>query len=185
MPNQNLSELAIIEAIKMGSEKILFNLYDEYRNEFIGWAVTNNQLTVDSAKDIFQNTIISFHQNIKDGKFDGRNSSLKTYLFSIGKNSVRQHFRSSKNLYVQEEINEHTLVIVEEDDTEIRDVVRSAIRSIGDRCKSILTLFYERGFDMESIAIELGFKNRDVAKKSKYECMKKLEVEVRNKLKSA
>ncbi len=185
MHNQNISEVAIIEAIRMGSEKILFNLYDEYRNEFIGWAVTNNQLSVDAAKDIFQNTIISFHQNIKEGKFDGSSSTLKTYLFSIGKNNVRQHFRASKNMFLQDEINEHTLTVVEEENTQIRDLVRSAIRSIGERCKSILILFYERGFDMESIAIELGFKNRDVAKKSKYECMKKLEVEVRSKLKSA
>jgi len=185
MSYQNLSEIAIIEAIRMGSEKILFNLYDEYRNEFVGWAITNNQLSVDAAKDIFQNTIISFHQNIKEEKFDGSNSSLKTYLFSIGKNNVRQHFRASKNLFLQDELNEHTLIIAEEENTDLSDIVKDAIKSMGKRCISILTLFYERGFDMESIAQELGFKNRDVAKKSKYECMKKLEVEVRSKLKLA
>lgn len=185
MPNQNLSELAIIEAIRMGSEKILFNLYDEYRNEFIGWAVTNNQLDVNEAKDIFQNTIISFHQNIKNGKFKGGNSSLKTYLFSIGKNNVKQYFRANKNLFLHDELSDYTLKVVEEENTELNDIVRQAITRIGKRCKSILTLFYERGFDMESIAIELGFKNRDVAKKSKYECMKKLEVEVKSRLKSA
>ena len=185
MSSQNLSDLAIIEAIKRGSEKVLFGLYDEYRNEFIGWALNNHQLTVEEAKDIFQDTIIAFNQNIKLDRFEGKNSSLKTYLFSIGKNFIRLHFRSSKNTYLQEDLSNHLFIEPDEPDTHLRDLVKKSLTRIGNRCRTILLLFYQNGWDMESIAQEMGLKNRNVAKKSKYECMKKLESEVMENLKSA
>lgn len=185
MSSQNISDIAIIEAIKLGSEKVLFGVYDQYRNEFVGWALTNHNLTVDESKDIFQNAIIAFNQNIKEGKFDGKNSSLKTYLFSIGKNYIRIHFRATKNMYLHDDLENHLTITKEEPNTELQEIVKAAVSKIGDRCKSILLLFYERGWDMESIAIEFGLKNRDVAKKTKYECMKKLESEIKERLKSA
>jgi DNA-directed RNA polymerase specialized sigma24 family protein len=84
-----LEDFAIIEAIRNGSEKILLRIYSEYRDEFMGWAISNNQLEIEEAKDIFQDTIISFHQNLKSGKQEHLQSSVKTYLFAIGKTKLR------------------------------------------------------------------------------------------------
>ena len=46
---------------------------------------------------------------------------------------------------------------------------------MGSPCKEILEMYYEKGYDMESIASRIGYKNADVAKKKKYECLKSLE----------
>jgi hypothetical protein len=51
--------------------------------------------------------------------------------------------------------------------------------AIGSPCKEILEMYYEREYDMESIALKVGYKNANVAKKKKYECLKALEERIK------
>lgn len=183
----NLETSAIIEAIKAGSEKILFQLYENYRNEFISWAIRNHQVTVEEAKDIFQESVVALYRNVKTGKADTLEASMKTYLFGIGKNIMLNAIkRKSIELKAFENFNH-------EQDNGINDhyhqehlinLVKRIYKAIGSPCKEILELYYEKGYDMESVALQVGYKNADVAKKKKYECLKSLEERiVRSKLK--
>lgn len=174
----NLETSAIIEAIKAGSEKILFNIYETYRNEFVSWTIHNHQISVEEAKDVFQESVIALYKNVKANKLESIEVSIKTYLFGIGKNiilnaikrrniesKVLENFSIGNENGIQEHYEYEHLV----------SLVKRLYRSMGSPCKEILEMFYERGFDMESIASRIGYKNADVAKKKKYECLNYLE----------
>jgi RNA polymerase sigma factor (sigma-70 family) len=183
----NLETSAIIEAIKAGSEKILFQLYETYRDEFVSWAIRNHQVTVEEAKDVFQESVVGLYKNIKRGKVDRLEVSIKTYLFSIGKNIILNAIkRKGLEAKVYESfsaihdngINEHY------DQEHLIDLVKRLYKAMGSPCKEILEMYYEKSFDMESIALRVGYKNSDVAKKKKYECLRSLEDKInRSKLK--
>lgn len=173
----NLETSAIIEAIKAGSEKILFQLYESYRDEFVSWAIRNHQISIEEAKDIFQEAIVGLYKNVKGGKADSLESSIKTYLFGIGKNIILNLLkRKGIETKVYEQFTESQSESHDYYDREhLVSLVSRIYRALGSPCKEVLELYYERGFDMESVAMRLGYKNADVAKKKKYECLKSLE----------
>lgn len=174
----NLETTAIIEAIKAGSEKILFQLYEAYRDEFVSWAIRNHQVTVEEAKDVFQESVVALYKNVKAGKANTLESSVKTYLFGIGKNIILNAIKrkgieakayETFNTTHDNGINEHY------DHEHLINLVKRLYRAMGSPCKEILEMYYEKGYDMESVASRIGYKNADVAKKKKYECLKSLE----------
>ncbi|MBS1952522.1 MAG: sigma-70 family RNA polymerase sigma factor [Bacteroidetes bacterium] len=174
----NLETSAIIEAIKAGSEKILFNIYEEYRNDFVSWAIRHHQISAEEAKDVFQESVIALYKNVKADKMESTEVSIKTYLFGIGKNiilnavkrrGIEEKVFESFNVKTENGIHEHY------EHEHLVSLVKRLYRSMGSPCKEILEMFYEKGFDMESIATRIGYKNSDVAKKKKYECLSLLE----------
>lgn len=174
----NLETSAIIEAIKAGSEKILFNIYETYRNDFVSWAIHNHQVSVEEAKDVFQESVIALYKNVNADKLESLEVSIKTYVFSIGKNIILNAIKRKNiegkvfenfSLTLENGIHEHY------EHEHLVNLVKRLYRSMGSPCKEILEMFYEKGFDMESIAREAGYKNADVAKKKKYECLSHLE----------
>lgn len=174
----NLETSAIIEAIKAGSEKILFNVYETYRNDFVSWAIHNHQVSGEEAKDVFQESVIALYKNVKTDKLESLEVSIKTYLFGIGKNII---LNAIKRRNIEEKVFENFNVKIENgihehyEHEHLVNLVKRLYRSMGSPCKEILEMFYEKGFDMESIASRIGFKNSDVAKKKKYECLSHLE----------
>lgn len=174
----NLETSAIIEAIKAGSEKILFQLYETYRDEFVSWAIRNHQVSIEEAKDVFQESIVALYKNVKSGKADSLDSSIKTYLFGIGKNIILNALKrkSIESKVYDTFIAGHDNGINDHYEQEhLVNLVKRLYKAMGSPCKEILEMYYERGFDMESVAERIGYKNSDVAKKKKYECLKSLE----------
>lgn len=49
-------------------------------------------------------------------------------------------------------------------------LLNQALQNMTNRCNLILGRFYS-GFSMEEIAVEMGFKSADVARREKYECL--------------
>jgi hypothetical protein len=91
----NFDSNDIIGELKNGNEKVLVFLYKEYRDEFIQFAHKNYGLSREELKDVFQETIIAFHQNVISGRLQNLTSDVKTYLFAIGKRQASTH---KKNL---------------------------------------------------------------------------------------
>ena len=178
----NLETSAIIEAIKAGSEKILFQLYENYRNEFVSWAVRHHQVSEEEARDVFQDAIVALYKNVKTGTIDRLEASIKTYLFGIGKNIVLNVIkRKGIETRVYENYSAvHDNKIHEHYEQEhIIQLVKRIYSALGSPCKEILAMYYEKGFDMDSIASRIGYKNANVAKKKKYECLKALEERIK------
>jgi RNA polymerase sigma-70 factor (ECF subfamily) len=175
-----LNEKNIINQIKSGDEKPLLEIYKLHRNEFIKWSVKNFKANEEQAKDAFQDSVIAFHQNIISGKLIEFESSLKTYLFQIGKHKIINLLKKESRIVTYNDLvhvikgNELNDFMEEEDKIYNREQISKAISKLPEDCQKLLKLHYFDDFDMESIARELNYKNADTAKSKKTICMKRL-----------
>ncbi|MBI3518433.1 MAG: sigma-70 family RNA polymerase sigma factor [Bacteroidetes bacterium] len=179
----------LLTEIKNGNEEALMSLYKTYRNEFISWASNTYQLSKDDGKDIFQDTIITFYENVKSGQLTSISGSVKTYLFTIGKFKTINFLKKSNRSVTFSDFDLLRIIepsenqIMDKEENEfIKDTVKKYLNEQCEDCKKVLELYYFKEKDMKTIAEEMGYKNADVAKKKKYECFKKLAEMVRKNL---
>lgn len=173
----NNAESDELELVRTGDRHALKDLYKKYRTPFIQWAHWKYSGASDAA-DIYQQAFTIFYFNVKDGKFTGMNSSIRTYIFGIGKNLLNkevQNFRPSESI---DEIREIELpsgsIFDTYEATHRQHVVKAILEKIGEPCKTILMRYYFDNFTMEAIAENLGYKTAMVAKKKKCECLMKI-----------
>ncbi|MBC7696228.1 MAG: sigma-70 family RNA polymerase sigma factor [Burkholderiales bacterium] len=178
-----------IKEIKSGNETVLVELYKLYRNEFLNWSLIKYKINKEDGKDIFQDTVIAFYNNVKSETLTHLTSDIKTYLFTIGKFKIINFQKKQQRsvtfsdfdlLKVNEPINNEMLD--KEENEFIKDTVKKYLNEQCEDCKKVLELYYFKDLDMKTIALEMGYKNADVAKKKKYECFKKLAEMVRKNL---
>lgn len=176
---QNLmSDSSIIDLIKNGGQPALGKVYATYRSEFISWMMKAYPISEDDCKDIYQVTILIFYDNVRSGRLTHMVSSIKTYLFGIGKNLARENMRKAKRITSidqKEWLREH---LVEEDQEPFNDnvfsIAREAVSRLGDPCRKLVELYYYQKKSMQEISNLLNYKNADTAKNQKCKCMAKL-----------
>lgn len=168
----------IIQKIKAGGQAELGLVYETYRDEFLHWVVKEYQCSSDDSKDIYQLTILIFYDNIKQGKLEHLVSSVKTYLFGIGKNVVLDARRKSKRstpLDQERWINEYLMDEPDHSPSEqLFDVAHKALAKLGEPCRQLIEMFYYGKKSMEEITAALHYKNAETAKNQKCKCMKRL-----------
>lgn len=180
---------SLIHTIKQGNHQPLVDAYKLYRNEFIHFALTHYGCNPENAKDIFQDAILAFYDNIKSGRLIEITSDVKTYLFAIGKFKIinfqkkqqRSVTFSDFDLSKVNEPIENTMADKEEQEF-IKSTISRFLNEQCDDCKKVLEMYYFEELDMKTIAEKMGYKNANVAKKKKYECFKKLAEMVKKNL---
>ena len=81
-----MKESLIFEKLKIGDEAVLAEVYRDHRKEFVLWMVKKYGCDTDVALEVYQNAILSLCENLRNGSIDMITSSIKTYLFALGKN---------------------------------------------------------------------------------------------------
>lgn len=180
----NRSDQNIIDEIRSGNDEPLKALYRLYRKEFIAWAGNRYGANDEQAKDVFQDTVVAFYRNIHRGKLTTLTSTLKSYLFEIGKHKLINLLKRERRITYNDDshlINrkENEDYMNEENEVHSQKQIREAIAKLPEDCQSVLKLFYFKEYDMDSIAREMGYKNADTAKSKKSVCMKKLLAELK------
>lgn len=171
---------SLIERIKnKDSENGIKEIYSEYRNEFILWVSRNHSCTEDEAKDIFQQAVIIFYENIVSGKLTEISTQVKTYLFSIGKNKILEMLREKRRKspqYQDDFFNSSELFYGEFDEgyEQKLNMVEASLATLGDPCKQILELYYYHKKSMQDISDSLDYKNKETVKNLKYKCLQRL-----------
>jgi RNA polymerase sigma-70 factor (ECF subfamily) len=174
-----MTDTEIISLIKRDDPQGLSTAYETFRTEFIHWLMKFQRCTNEEAREYYQAAILILYDNIHGGKIDSLRSSLKTYLFGIGKNLVWQHFRNNHReqvigaeFYLKNHVNEDADLQMEE---EINlDVLSNSFGQLGEPCHELLDQYYFRKKNMEEIAAAMGYKNPETAKNQKYKCMERL-----------
>lgn len=167
----------IIEGIRTGKESEVVKLYELYRGEFFTWSRKIFGLSDDELADVFQETIIAFYYNVKEGKLSDLSSSVKTYLFAIGKNQILKKIEKNSRLHITDNLPDVEGLSIGEDlyeASERQKVISKLIDEMGEPCKSILKMFYFQRFSMDAIAENLGYKNEHVVKSQKLRCFNQL-----------
>jgi RNA polymerase sigma factor (sigma-70 family) len=132
------------------------------------------------ADDIFQETVVSFVEMVRLGKFR-QEASVKTMMFTINRNIwytevTKRGKRETRNkLYVaghqeaEQDISDYI------SGREARAAVMDVMEKLGDGCKKILLLFYYDNLSMKEILEQTNFENEQVVRNKKYKCLKQLE----------
>ncbi|MCC5930412.1 MAG: sigma-70 family RNA polymerase sigma factor [Cyclobacteriaceae bacterium] len=169
----------VIEGILQGNDKLLDALYTNYRREFVAWALREFKADQQTAIDIWQDCVVIFYESVIAGRIDTLNSTLKTYLFAIGKNILlKKHKWELRHNEIEETMLEDMSFMEynwqHEQQEEKIQLVESALSGLGDPCRQILHQYYYQRRSVEEIARSLGYNNSDTAKNMKYKCMQRL-----------
>jgi RNA polymerase sigma factor (sigma-70 family) len=178
---QHYSDQELIRAIRQGtsvSEPVQFL----YRSHFesLSWYVKNNQGSQQDAEDIFQEVMVSFIDIVKKDKFRGE-SSVKTFLFALNRNTWLNELKRRSRALVREERFEQAKATTDLDVShfiagrEARVQLMQVLDELGDLCKKILLLYYFENLSMKDIAAQSDYENEQVVRNKKYKCLKQLE----------
>jgi len=109
------------------------------------------------------------------------NSSMKTYLFGIGKFMIFDSLKEKKRttsyepqLHLVDDQIEAISLNPTDALSEEQILLRKYFKQLGEKCKQVLTLFYYRGLSIKEIVQEAGYKDENTAKATKSRCLKML-----------
>lgn len=169
-----------LQQFKLGKTEAINWLYENYRDEFVMWVLKRHQCTEEEAIDVFQDSVIAFYRNVRLGKIIILQSSIKTYLFGIGKNLLLKRFRAKRLQTVSMEKTENVVPNEEEmpyeklQNMERVKLIRQLLQRMKEPCRSILKLFYFKKYAMEAIQNAMNYNSLEVVKTQKKRCMKRL-----------
>jgi RNA polymerase sigma-70 factor (ECF subfamily) len=168
----------IIQKIRSGGQTELGMIYEEHRTEFLQWITKEFSCSMDDGKDIYQLVILIFYDNIKKGKLEFLVSSVKTYLFGIGKNLAKDNMRKEKKF---KPINQEKWIkeyLIDEPDQALDEniftMAKKALEKLGQPCQRLIELFYYENKNMQEITEAMQYKNPETAKNQKCKCMARL-----------
>ncbi len=139
--------------------------------------MTNNG-NEDEAKDIYQDSVIVFYENVRDGKFKGE-SAISTYLYAVAKFKwLNQLKRKGMKASHHEQISQNRefeqsplLALI---DQEQKDQIMGILKQLGLQCKRLLIDSIYHNKSMKEIVSESEFSSEQIARNKKYKCMQKL-----------
>jgi len=173
-----MNEEVIINNIKNGDRNQLAIIYRAYRSEFIAWICSHFQCSRDEARDVYQVSIMILYNNIVNDKLKHLKSSVKTYLFAIGKNKfleLKKVESRFSNTVDPGDLEIEEVAIWEHEEKELKlQLVAKGLEKLGDPCKTLLELYYFHDMSMDAISEQLNYKNRATAKNLKYKCLNRL-----------
>jgi len=150
-----------------------------YRNNIekaCSYILANNGST-DEAKDVFQEAMVAFYENVRNGKFKGE-STISTYLYSIAKfkwlNQIKKNQVRTAHYdrYEQEEFSDGPLATLIED--EKKKGILELLNQLGEACKRLLIENIYHNASMKEIAKSGNFSSEQVVRNKKYKCLQKL-----------
>lgn len=162
---------------ELSRNKALKSIYKDNREKVCSYILSNGGSTVE-AKDIYQEAIIAFYENVRDFKFKGE-STIGTYLYSIARfkwlNELkRKGVKATQydKMEQPERVSDDALASMIADEQKKR--VLSVFGRLGDSCKSVLMESIYHNKSMKEIAEEGGFSSEQIARNKKYKCLQRL-----------
>lgn len=177
------SDQRLLESIKMGDEQVLNKLYSQIRTPFIRWAIKQFRYDKEQSIELYQKTFTIFYLNVKNGKLEELTSTIQTYMIGIGKRvgleQIKKEKRRKDNSELDATMGELDYSYLDRVHTShVQEVIQQLLESLDPNCEQVLRLYYFMKYSMESIASKMNYKNDNVAKKKKYQCLEKLRKKV-------
>lgn len=162
-------EKSLLKQIQSGDQRGIEGIYTLYKADFMVYA-SRFSVNDEDAVDIYQDSIIVLYENIVSGKLASLTSSLKTYLFAIGKYKI---YNSLKIKVVKKDFADYEFLLKEDDGEEFLlleeniEKVQKAYQELGGKCQEVLKLFYYENLSIEEIKNRLDYTSKDVVKSQK------------------
>ena len=176
--------------------QLLYNLQEAdpltianfYKNQFpkISAMVTQNNGTIDDAKDLFQDGMVILVDKITWGKLEVMKCSAGTYFYSICQNLWYNRLRTMKKekKFINDSWEDITVVSTEyyDEEPDNYEKVSHVISTLGNPCKELLELFYYKNIPWETIAILKNYASPASARNQKYKCLEKVKKQLSESL---
>lgn len=188
-PN-SYTDQELISLLKEGSEALSI-VYKRHKSYCINF-MKSMYNEYDEIKDIFQDAVIVFYENLNTDGFT-LTCSMQTYLNSICRNQILKRINFSKRYDVKtaDDKSEFLENITDwfDDGMEVnnerinvmKDILKD-MKETSSKCYDILVRFFYQNQTMDKIAADLDYTNADNAKNQKYRCQEKLKTEVFKRL---
>lgn len=142
-----------------------------------------NKGTEDEAKDVIQDSIIIFYEQVKNKNLV-LDCTINTYMYSVSRNLWLKKL-AYKSRFINE-LSEYIVidnVLTEGFDDDIRNnKFIKLFNELGESCRVILLYYYYDKLSMKEIMIRMNFKSEQAAKNKKYKCLNYLrEIVLNNK----
>ena len=165
----------ILEGVSQ-RDRALKEIYTANKQKVCSFILANSG-SEDEAKDVYQESVMAFYENVRDKKFKGE-SAISTYLYSIAKfkwlNQIKKNqTRSFHHESVETEMfSDSPLASII--DNEKKEMVQDVLERLGSTCKSILIASIYYNASMKEIVENGDFSSEQVVRNKKYKCIKKL-----------
>ena len=169
---------SIIQQIKNGDESALLYLYQTYRNTFINSALRKYHCSIEEAKDVFQDVLYIFHQNIMSGQLTELTVKAEYYLWRIGSHRLsNSRQRRKMGIKIIESLslkNKQSCNQRLPNESKQFKLLQQLIERLPSNDQKLLNLCFYQNFCMEAVARELGYQNSQVARNRKRKVLKRL-----------
>jgi RNA polymerase sigma factor (sigma-70 family) len=172
-----LNDKEILKAIRTGNnEWVLSNLYKEILPR-IKKFIMGNSGSEDDAKDIFQDTVMIFYNQVKLNKFD-ESKEIGGFMYSVARNLwINKAKRDNRmvNIKDMEAKTEPAMDALDDLITEEKaKAIEEVMDQIGEECKKLLKYSIYDKLSLKEIAVKMGYSSEAVAKTYNYRCKQKL-----------
>ncbi|MGK0365531.1 MAG: RNA polymerase sigma factor (sigma-70 family) [Saprospiraceae bacterium] len=184
MARSNKQAAIFIARIREEGMTGLSEIYQEYRVEFLKFGYQFGTSEEDIL-DAYQDATIAFFENVSEGKIKELSSSVKTYIFGIGKYLLMHRFKNATRnisdsemvLQLLDKDEDYALLFEKEELSHRQTLIFAALEKLPGRCKDLLLLFYYRNYSIEAIRNSMDYSNDNTVKANKSRCMKFLKEE--------
>lgn len=190
-----LNDDSIIEGIKNFDDEACKSLYNKHKDYCIRFMKSKFE-DGEEIKDIFQDAIIVFIENVRNKNLKLEKTSIQTYLNSVCFNQLKIRF-NLKNKPILSGDNEEIYNNYKSDITEWLSEINSEknerieviqeelemLKLSGPQCYELLKNYYFKKKTMEQIAKIMNYTNADNAKSQNYKCKERLKKMVLARLK--
>ncbi len=165
-----------LQQLATGKEAHWRQWYDDVRSPFRLFFLKFSTLDAEAVNELFNDAMVIFHRKVMSGALSlPLESSLRTYLFGIGKVLYRK--RGGKTNAWEQEVPDVPVPADVDDRAEKQaqaDLVRRLLAQLDGPCRQIIEMVYLREFAMEAVAENLGLPSEGAARKRKFDCLQKL-----------
>lgn len=167
-------EADIQSRLRRGDRKALEWVYTEYKEAFFAYLMDKVEAK-DELEDLYQDSVVAMFQNFSLKQLTLDNSSIKTYLFAIGKNKAAGRFRGPRKVDQDDIVQREKVYQVEEHElSEEQNALRKAFKLLGESCKELLRMHYYRGLTDKEVQEMTDYRDINTIKSSRSRCLKKL-----------
>jgi DNA-directed RNA polymerase specialized sigma24 family protein len=180
----DMNSQELMNHLKKGDEKLLARIYIQYRNDFISHAEEKFKVDHEILKKIYQNTLISFYNEIQEGRIIKLSASIKSYLFKIGKDLIFEELKKLDKEYliqlglkkkVVRKISK-SMEAVEKDHN--YHIIKDELEKLDEKDALLLKQYYCNNEKIEDIAGTLNLEEIPVVKEKIFKVFENLKCAV-------
>jgi hypothetical protein len=146
--------------LRVGNQKFLIDFYQRSRHLFARWAQRQHKLSPPQAHELLQATLLDFYDQVTDGRLTLLPTDLRAHIYGMAQLRLAAAVPANLPLPAAEASRRQRLL--------------AHFNLLGADCQQVLTYFYFRGYNFETVGAKMGYPNATVARRQKSSCLRKI-----------